>query len=142
MEIFFGESVQSCSSKTVQFSLALTPLRHQMPERDDTRAKSNTIGNRVGPLQVRHSRTLAGDLPGHPHITERQRSLSGPGILSPHRHCLRRRTQSRLRRKRRSPCLGLLQEARDRNRAQTVRKEPQQLPEQHRHAGNPETSAF
>ena len=24
MEIFFGESVQSCSSKTVQFSLALT----------------------------------------------------------------------------------------------------------------------
>lgn len=27
MEIFFGESVQSYSSKTVQFSLALTPRK-------------------------------------------------------------------------------------------------------------------
>ena len=68
--------------------------------------------------------------------------LQYPEILPPDRHRLRRRAPSRLRRKRRSPRLGLLQKTRNRHRAQAIREEPRQLQEQHRNASDLETATF
>ena len=62
-----------------------------MPERDHSRSKTSATGKRVGPLQIRYPRKIARDLSSHPHTAERQGSLSGPGILPPDRHRLRRR---------------------------------------------------
>ena len=73
------------------------PLRHQMPERDHRNPTPKTFGKRMGPLQICHPRTVAGDLSSHPHAAEGQSRLSGPGILSPDRRSLHRRNPSRLR---------------------------------------------
>ena len=92
-------------------------VRRQMPKRDHNRAKTGVAGKRVGPLQIRSPRTVACGLSSYPHAAERQRGLSGPGILSPDRRRLHSRTPPWVHRKRRGPRLGLLQKARDRNRA-------------------------
>ena len=107
-----------------------------------TAPRHGVAGKRVGPLQIRCPRTVARGLSSHPHAVERQRGLSGPGILPPDRRCLHRRTPPRVRRKCRSPRLGLLQKARDRSRAQAVRKESCELPQRQRNARDLETSPF